>query len=40
VIAGRKMLGLMLSGYGKGGSDLFDKLDQARVETKKGSKAA
>jgi CRISPR system Cascade subunit CasA len=40
VIAGRKMLGLMLSGYGKGGSDLFDKLGQARVETKKGSKAA
>jgi hypothetical protein len=40
VIAGRKMLGLMLSGYGKGGGDLFDKLDQARVETKKGGKAA
>ena len=36
VIAGRKMLGLMLSGYGKGGGSLYDRLNQPKPESKKG----
>ncbi len=42
VIEGRKMLGLMLAGHGKGGAPLFEKLSLPEVETKvkKGKKAA
>ena len=42
IIAGRKMLGLMLNGYGKGGTALFGLLDQPSpdVKPKKGRKAA
>lgn len=42
IIDGRKLLGLMLAGYGKGGSALFELLNQPSPETKpkKGRKAA
>ncbi|MEQ1695269.1 MAG: type I-E CRISPR-associated protein Cse1/CasA [Hyphomicrobiaceae bacterium] len=42
IIDGRKLLGLMLAGYGKGGSALFELLNQPPAETKpkKGRKAA
>ncbi len=40
VIAGRKMLGMALAGYGKAGGPLFTLLGQPAPETKKARKAA